>query len=291
MPMTLHARSGAGSLRFPVGALACVLLPSIALFAQETARLSYALGRSEISAGEPVDVIVQFENLGTSELVLETGDNGVGNFAWTVIGLDGKLTEYPYRPPSGDIVRFGIPAPGRQTIRLQLILDERTPFREPGRYMITIRHLPNGAEGSLSLLVTPRDEQKLTERCRKIISDLKETRDEPEKDILLGRLYAFRDPAAVPYILEGAKFSRFPKDSAMEALARFDTPDAVQAMLDILDRTKGSSHEQAWSLTYRQAERIKDPARRTQILTRLLKECTAASGHPSACPATPTSGR
>lgn len=160
---------------------ACVLLPATVLLAQETvalagARLFCTVGRSEISAGEAVDVIVQFENLGANELVLETGDNGVGNFAWTVIGPDGTVNEYRYHPPSGEIGTSGMPVPGRQTVRLQFILDERTPFRAPGRYMITMRHLPNGAEGSLSLLVGPRDEQKLRDRCRRIVSDLKEAR-------------------------------------------------------------------------------------------------------------------
>lgn len=106
-----------------------------------------------------------------------------------------------------------------------------------------------------------------------------------------GRLCAFHDPVAVPFILEGVKSSQSPNDFAMVSLAKFDTPDAIQAMLDILDRTKGSSHNHAWSLTYGQAVRIKDTARREQILARLLRECTTAPEHPSGCPAPPIQQR
>ncbi|QOY86986.1 hypothetical protein [Paludibaculum fermentans] len=294
--MTFHNYSWIGLPLRLIGVAGFVLLPAMVLLAQETAmpgraRISYTLGRAEISVGEPVDVIVRFENLGANDLDLETGDNGVGNFVWTVASPDGKPVEYPYHPPSGDTASFPFPVLGRGTARLQLILDERTPFREPGRYILTIRHLPSGSEGSLSLLVEPRNEQKLTERCRQLVRDLKDARDESERAILLGRLCAFHDPVAVPFILEGVKSSQSPNDFAMVSLAKFDTPDAIQAMLDILDRTKGSSHNHAWSLTYGQAVRIKDTARREQILARLLRECTTAPEHPSGCPAPPVQQR
>lgn len=239
-------------------------------------RISYAMANSALSLGEPVAVTVRVENLGNSSVAIDAGADGSGAFAWSVSRDGGPAMEYPYKPHP-DVTFFPkLDIPAKSSIEYELILNERTEFQQAGRYIVTVRHLPTQAEGTLSVLISNHDAGRISERCRQIVEQLGNEGDAMKKDILLRRLAFVRDPVVVPYLIRAANYARFPNDWAAHPLSKFDTPYAIEEMLNILGRTKGATHELVRSFVAAQSLRAPDAAVRNRLQARLEQDCVEA---------------
>ena len=249
--------------------------------AQTLPVISWQVSEPSITLHEPVILKLLVENTGNESVALDFGANFTQGLLISIIDPSGTLTRRPTLEPKG-IVSVGRAeiAPGAKYVR-EFVLDEWYPFESIGqyavgvslRYPITVgsRQVPPPEEVFVNVAINLRDEAALRRRCIALATvagrKYEDVQSVEEGDAAMKALANMRDPVVVPCLVRLT--SHFQNRlSAISALGRFSTPEAVDALIPIVVRRGFDAIEARQALLEIQ-RRVQQPDLRDKIETAL----------------------
>jgi len=179
---------------------------------------------SPITLHEPVAVDVTIRNLISNTISIDLGGGDKTFFHFKALTPDGRQIDITNEGRATDGIWYSIHIKPNQTFSQRILLDALYSFDEPGNYSIAaLARVPvakgtvdtpyileksrwakvETEEASFNLIILPRDEAALRQRCEALYCKLRKLRVTDKFSSILPiaeELSYVRDPIAIPYI-------------------------------------------------------------------------------------------
>lgn len=217
--------------------------------------ISFSLAQPVVTLHEPILVQYSIRNELSQTIRIDFRVSVERAFRFRIV--DPSLKSWDISPPLSSGIAPSTTSqlsPG-QSRPGELLLNKWFRFDQPGSYDIepalaiavtttSGKVIPQTGTATLNLVVRPRDEEQLRQRCQSLTREAMEKNS--ARSLRAGEILSYiDDPVAVPYLAELVRNSWHASHLGVEGLARIRSFPAVKSMIDLLKDPQVSqdSHE------------------------------------------------
>lgn len=201
---------------------------------------------SPVTLHEPVLLRLTFENRLPDRIDIDLGKNAIGNLLMSITSPGGSMVgadlSIPTRPEDAFIMAKKVLHSGERYSQ-EILLNRWFSFDNVGLYRLAVQFrgvvrtaggevvcIPSA--GSAVIEVRPRDEQRLRTTCEQWLDRLRRSQHADDANHAAQAISSINDPVVVEYLPSVIATEIMVADSAIDALQRLATPEAIRALED-----------------------------------------------------------
>ncbi|HEX9423599.1 MAG TPA: HEAT repeat domain-containing protein [Pyrinomonadaceae bacterium] len=206
---------------------------------------SFSIDSAKVTLHEPVLINFVVKNTQSETIKFDLGADRKESFRVTLTLPDGTRTKPRQQVISGFARGGEVTIPPGQIFTQQVLINEWFEFPVPGVYIVKVEMITpilsqrgqvitGSASRTFSIQVLPRDPKALEEICKNLLDQVITSTSYAQAAERATILSFINDPVAVPYLERVSKGGRKLELKAVKGLARINSLEAIEALINLL---------------------------------------------------------